>query len=124
MSDTQEDDSDIPDDADSSRSGVGEEGGYGKGGAVADLVAGGDGDDETCKNEEADSLEDFYAGKDAITLGRLSLRAGSESGGSNTEDVPVDPVTTSAGGPTTYISSKHKPTPMDFLSTSTMSKGG
>ena len=99
MSDPQEDEGDMPDDTDPSRSGVSEGNRHGEGGAV---VADGDGDGETYENEEEDSSDDFfYAGEGAIIPGRLSLRATSESGGSGTKHNPVDPVTTGAGGPTT-----------------------
>ena len=104
----------MPGDTDPSREGVSE----GNGGAVADVVADGDGDSEICENEREDSPDDcFYGGKGAITLGRVSLRAASKSGGSGTEDDPADPVLNDQYRRPDYPrNGKHKPTAMDFSS--------
>lgn len=82
MSDPEEDEDDMPDDQDSSTSGV-----------VGEV----DGDTREDEIEEG-SDDDFFDAGDAITGDRLSSRAESESGqsGGGTEDDPVGPVTPSA----------------------------
>jgi len=81
MSDPEEEE-DMPDDKDSSRSGVGDE----------------DGDTREDEDEEDSDGDFFDAGDGAVIGDRVSSRTASESGqsGGGTEDDPVGPVTPSA----------------------------
>ena len=122
MSDPEEDEDDMPEDKDSTCSGVASED---KGDedrddedevvvadvVVADVDRDGDGDGETRgEDEEEDSSDDFFDAGEGAVIGpdRLSSRAASESGqsgsGGGTEDDPVGPITPSAAaGPTATI---------------------
>ena len=122
MSDPEEDEDDMPEDKDSTCSGVASED---KGDedrddedevVVADVVVAGvdqdgEGDGETRgEDEEEDSSDDFFDAGEGAVIGpdRLSSRAASESGqsgsGGGTEDDPVGPITPSpTAGPTATI---------------------
>ena len=89
---------------------------------VADVDRdGGDGETRD-EDEEEDSSDHFFDAGEGAVIGpdRLSLRAASESGqsqsgsGGGTEDDPVGPVTPSAAGPTATIPHNNKPTAVDF----------
>ena len=141
MSDPEENEDDMPEDKDSTHSGEGEVDGDGDGAedgesevVVADVVVadvdrdGDSGEPRGEVDEEEDSSDDFFdAGEGAVLAGdRLSLRAASESGqsqsgsGGGTENDPVGPVTPSAAaGPTATIphnNKNNKLTAVDFSS--------
>ncbi|KAH9020204.1 hypothetical protein EDB85DRAFT_532534 [Lactarius pseudohatsudake] len=105
MSDPDEEE-DMPDDKDSSRSGVGDE----------------DGD---TREDDEDSDGDFFDAGDAIIGDRFSLRAASESGqsGGGTEDDPVGPVTPSAAPPMSGGTISRKPNAVDFSRTISADSG-
>ena len=130
MSDLEEDEDDMPEDKDSTCSGIASEDkdDEDRDGedevVVADLVVADvdrDGDGETRgEDEEEDSSDDFFDAGEGAVIGpdRLSLRAASESGqngsGGGTEDDPVGPMTPSAAA--TIPHNNNKPTAVDFSS--------
>ena len=126
MSGPEEDEDDIPDDNDSTRSDVvgeanGDGEGEGEGGiVVADVVAvDGNGNGSISKDEE-DSSDDLF---DAVigpeVPDRLSSRAASESAqsgsGNGTEDDSIGPVMPSDAARPTAILQNNKPTAGDFM---------
>ena len=118
MSDPEEDEDDMPEDKDSRHSSEGE--------GDRDVDRDGDcGETRGEVDEEEDSSDDFFDAGEGAVIGpdRLSLRAASESGqsqsgsGGGTEDDPVSPVTPSAAaGPTATIphNNNKKLTAVDF----------
>ena len=130
MSDPEEDEDDMPEDKDSTCSGVASED---KGDEdrddedevvvadflVADLDRDGNGETRG-EDEEEDSSDDFFDAGEGAVIGpdRLSLRAASESGqsgsGGGTEDDPVGPMTPSAAATIPHYN--NKPTAVDFSS--------
>ena len=127
MSDPDEDEDDMPEDKDSTYSGVASEdkGDEDRDGedevvvtdvVVADVDRDSDGDGETRgEDEEEDSSDDFFDAGEGAVIGpdRLSSRAASENGqsgsGGGTKDNPVGPITPSAAaGPTATIPHNNK----------------
>ena len=129
MSESEEDEEDMPDDENSTCSGEAdgdpnkEDDVVVAEAVVADVDRDGDGETRG-EDEEADSFDDFFDEGEGAVIGpdHLSLCATSEGGqsggGGSTEDDPVGPVTPSAvGGPTATIPrNNNKPTAVDFSS--------